>query len=253
MMQQKWFIVPRPRPKADLRLICFPYAGGNASTYTSWVNIIPDNVELVLVQPPGRATRIFEQAYTSMDSLIQSLIKVIPSKLDKPYILFGHSLGSRVAFELMNKLKQQEYPLPQHFIASGSRGPQCTSDKKELYKLPDEDFIFELQKLNGTPKALLENKDLMDLLLPLIRADFELSDKYLYSDNTRFNCSVSVLGGEYDVDITDLHLKSWGDFFTKKITQHIIKGDHFYIDTNRETVLRIVNKIIHNIPISVEA
>jgi medium-chain acyl-[acyl-carrier-protein] hydrolase len=123
-MKSKWFVIPKPNTNADLKLICFPYAGGGASTYIPWIKDLPYNVELIIIQSPGRGTRINESPYVNIHSLISNLIKAIPDILDKPYILFGHSLGSRIAFELMRHLKILNYAPPQHFIASGSGGPQ---------------------------------------------------------------------------------------------------------------------------------
>lgn len=246
IIKNKWFVIPRPNANADLRIICFPYAGGGVSTFQSWVKSIPMNVELVIIQAPGRGERFGEQAYSSMNLLLDDLIRVIPNILNKPYILFGHSLGSRVAFELMNRLKELNYSLPKHFIASGSRGPQHRSLKKPIYNLPNEEFINELKMLNGTPQAVLENKELMELFLPLLAADFKIADTYCYLGNIRFNCQISVFGGEDDVDISLLKLNSWGDLFTTDANVELFPGNHFFIDSHNDLVLKKINTIIQD-------
>lgn len=131
-----WFVIPKPNPKSTLTLICFPYAGGSAQVFMQWVASLPSNVELVIIQAPGRGARICESPYSNMNCLIKELIKFGPLLLDKPYILFGHILGSRIAFEIMRKIKKLGSPLPKHFIASGSRGPNFQSIKKSVYNLP---------------------------------------------------------------------------------------------------------------------
>jgi surfactin synthase thioesterase subunit len=244
MLDNKWFVIPKPNPNADLRLICFPYAGGSATIYMSWVKFLPKNVELVIVQPPGRGTRMFEQAFSTMASLTTELLKVFPNYIDKPYIFFGHSLGSRVAFELTKQLQILSLPLPQYFIASGSRGPHIASTKKSIHHLPDDEFIAELKRLNGTPQAVIENKELMELFLPLLRADFEIADNYCFTGNVSFNCPIFVLSGEEDIDITQFHLESWGDFFNSTAEVHMISGNHFFIDSHKVLVLEKVNDII---------
>jgi surfactin synthase thioesterase subunit len=182
-----------------------------------------------------------------MDDVINELLAVIPAHINKPYILFGHSLGSRIAFELMRKIQELKLPLPIHFIASGSRGPHDESSKKNIYNLPDPEFIAELEKLNGTPKAVLENKELMDLFLPLLRADFELADTYCYNGDLVFDCPISVLGGKDDVDISFEQLSSWQNFFKNQANVHMLPGDHFFIDSHKSICLEKINAIINNI------
>jgi medium-chain acyl-[acyl-carrier-protein] hydrolase len=243
-MKKKWFVIPKPNINADLKLICFPYAGGSASTFLSWTKALPDNVELIIIQAPGRGARIGEPAYSNMQALMSDLIKIIPSVLNKPYIFFGHSLGSRIAFELMNQLKVLNHVLPLHFIASASRGPQHKCSKEPIYNLSRDEFIKALKRLNGTPRMVLENKELMDLFLPLLKADFEIADRYYYQGQARFNCSISVFGGEDDFDISRSMLNSWGDHFSTDADVHLLPGDHFFIDSHSKLVQQKVNDII---------
>lgn len=246
MTNTNWFLSPQPKQDPELRILCFPYAGGSASTYMSWSKCLPENVELIAVQPPGRATRMFEPSFSNMDALIDELLKTITKMIARPYILFGHSLGSRVAFELMARCKKIGYRLPLHFIASGSRGPHIPTRKKTIYQLPDKEFIAALEELNGTPKEVLENDDLMSLCLPLLRADFELADTYTYSSDTVFDCPITVLGGQEDIEITNADLQSWGNFFSRSADVHILPGDHFFIESNKQFVIQRVNMIIQS-------
>ncbi|WP_281558771.1 alpha/beta fold hydrolase [Thalassomonas sp. RHCl1] len=240
----KWLVNPSPRPNADLRLICFPYAGGNAATFTPWIKQLNTNIELIAIQAPGRASRLFETPYNKMDDLVDELMTLIPPLLNTPTIFYGHSLGSRVAFELMTRLKAQGLPLPVHFIASGSRGPQAKAKENTTYHLPDDAFMAELENLNGTPKAVLENKELMELFLPLLRADFEIAETYQYTSNITFDCPLTVLGGKQDSKITQEHLQGWQDFFALPADIQILPGDHFFIDSHPDLVTEQVNHII---------
>jgi surfactin synthase thioesterase subunit len=244
MSTSSCLVIPKPQPNATLKLICFPYAGGGISTYTSWAQYLPSNVELCIVQLPGRGQRMFETAHTKMNHIINELIPVISQYINTPYILFGHSLGSRIAFELVLKLHALQLPLPAHFIASGSRSPDDELNKKNIYNLPENEFIGELEKLNGTPKAVLENEELMTLFLPLLRADFELVDTYLYNGNVKLNCPISVLGGADDIAITNEQLLNWQQFFTTPATIHMIPGNHFFIDSQTQLCVDKVNNII---------
>ena len=120
MNNSKWFVKPRPVQNPKLRLFCFPYAGGNAATFIPWKNYLPSWFELVAVHPPGRSNRMFEAPYHDMDALVADLLSHFRQLVDTPFIFFGHSLGSRVAYELAKRCQMAGLPLPQHFIASGS-------------------------------------------------------------------------------------------------------------------------------------
>jgi len=240
------FCDSRLRSGAKIRMICFPYAGGNSSTYMPWVNELPESVDLLAVELPGRSHRFGEPAYRNMEDLIEDLFEAFQILTNKPYILMGHSLGSRVAFELMYRFKQQDLRMPEHFIASGSPAPHIKEKRKELYKLPSDEFKEELRKLNGTPEEVLENVELMKLAEPFIRADFELSETYTYCGNERFNCPISVFHGDKDTEISLSDAQAWEAHFVHSATMHIFPGDHFFIDKNRTNVLKKVNAIIED-------
>lgn len=244
MSRSDWLFIPKPLALPSLRIICFPYAGGNALTYKSWVELLPNNVELVAIQPPGRCNRIFEPAFSDMNALVNGLLPAIKNIIDLPYILFGHSLGSKVAFELLSQLNNLDAPLPMHFIASGSRGPHIPACGTGIYNLPEKEFIKELIKLNGTQKEIHENEELIKLLLPVLRADLKLSHTYCSSSVNSFNCPISVLGGTEDTGVTPADLQSWESNFTSSATIHMIPGDHFFLDSQRHLVLRKINMII---------
>ncbi|MBO1255102.1 thioesterase [Alteromonas sp. 5E99-2] len=247
MLNNSCLVIPKPQPNAQLKLICFPYAGGSISTYTSWAQYLPENVELCIVQLPGRGQRMFEKPHTNMQAVINELISVLPQYIKSPYIVFGHSLGSRIAFELMLTLHNLNLPLPEYFIASGSRSPDSSLNKKNIFHLPNDEFIHELEKLNGTPKAVLENKELMDLFMPLLRADFELVDTYCYLGTAKLNCQITILGGIDDTDISKEQLANWQQFFIPTVNIHMIPGNHFFIDNQKEHCLEKVNDIIHHV------
>jgi surfactin synthase thioesterase subunit len=238
----KWFVIPKPNPKAKLRIFCFPYAGGNVASFYPWVDRLNSDAELVLVHLPGRTSRIFEESYSSMDDLINELIKIMPCLLDKPYVLFGHSLGSRVAFELVNRFTELNIKLPVHFIASGSGAPSEKCKDKVTYNLSDEEFIGELDRLGGTPKELLANKELLEICLPSLRGDFQIAETYQFKDKVVFNIPLSILGGSDDLEYDKLIL--WEQFFQAPASISIIPGGHFFIDSNAGITLDEVNKIL---------
>jgi medium-chain acyl-[acyl-carrier-protein] hydrolase len=241
-----WFIVPRPIPAARLRLFCLPYAGGGAATYSNWHARLPSWVEVIAVQPPGRGQRIAERPYSSMDELVDNLITNILPLLDRPYVLFGHSLGSRVAYELMRRLDAMQLPLPERFVASGSRAPHICRSEKIVHDLPHDEFVQELRDLNGTPEAILENAELMELLVPLLRADFGISEKYRAIAAKRFGCRAHVLGGQDDSDVSAADLASWQDYFVDPISLQMYEGDHFFLEKQAGQVLHDLNLVLRD-------
>ncbi len=246
-MASPWFVTPNPLRTPKLRLICFPYAGGNSSTYTPWANKLTDGVELVAVQPPGRAARLFEQAFDTMDSLIEPLLNEIADYTREPYVMYGHSLGSRVCFELIRQLSVNNMSLPQHFIASGSKAPHSQRDRKVTYNLPHDEFVEELRRMNGTPEEVLQNKELLEMLLPLLRADFAIAEVYQAEALMKYDCPVSVFGGKADKDVPIEKLKDWQAHFNPLIDIQTFPGGHFFIESDRDLVIEKVNITLESI------
>ena len=240
----RWFVVPKSNPEAVIRLFCFPYAGGNASTYTPWSDVLPASTELVIVQPPGRANRIEEQGYTSMQALVLALCDVVLPLLDKPYAVFGHSLGSRVGYEFVHEAKRRAWPLPEYFIASGSSAPHVCREHKKISHLADKEFIEGLKRFGGPTELLLNNNHLLSLFLPLLRADFSIADSYFRGIGQALSCPVSVFGGLKDDDARVDELPTWQSHFEKPIVIEIFEGDHFYIESQWQAVAEQVSKTL---------
>ena len=169
----------RSRPPRA-RLLCCPYAGGSAGIFRTWATYLPLDVELWALQYPGREERLLESAFTRVADLVATAAQSIGGLLEQvPYVIFGHSLGALVAFELIRELRRGGQPLPKSLFVSGARNPRFNAFKGNPRHLwPDPEFIGELRRIGGTPPDLLENEELMDLMLPTLRADFALVDTY---------------------------------------------------------------------------
>jgi surfactin synthase thioesterase subunit len=201
--------------------------------------MLNSEVELVAIQPPGRSNRINEAAYFDMHQLIDSLIENIVPLLNVPFIFFGHSLGSRVAYELATRLKERQLPMPIQLFASGSGAPHIVRRKRQLHGLTDIEFIDELQKLNGTPEQILKNQELMQLFLPLLRADFQIADTYV-SEKIVLNCPITILAGTEDLSIEPSQLEGWKELTSYACEVQYIPGDHFFIEKNKQLVFHIL-------------
>lgn len=242
-MNNKLFFTPKHVPHAKLRLFLFPYAGGSISTYIPWSNHFNDEIELVIVQPPGRGSRLDEVPFDEMVLLVDEIMKSSAFICEKPFIFFGHSLGSRVAFETCVQLNARKLRLPCHLIASGSKAPHVESSRKNIHSLPEDQFIDALKRLNGTPTEVLDNHELISLLTPLLRADFKIAECYL-AKAQKLLAPITVLGGEEDVDVTYDHLMSWKELTDKSFSLTMLPGNHFFINTHRNLVTREVNKVV---------
>src|SRR6266480_2306887 len=176
-----WFQHWQRKPQARIRLFCFPYAGGGASLFRTWSEHLPEDIEVCPVQLPGREDRLLERPFSDLPSLVDALAPALLPYLDMPYAFFGHSMGSLISFELARYLRQMEYShMPVHLFVSGHSAPQIPDPNPPSYHLPEPEFIEELRHLRGTSEELLQNAEFLQLLIPLLRADFALCETYKY-------------------------------------------------------------------------
>lgn len=224
-----WIRLPRPAPDAQLRLFCFPYAGGSASVYGKWPRIVSPFVEVCLVEPPGRGDRLREAPLTNMSSLIERLMDAFSTWLDKPFAFFGHSIGGVISFELAHALRAEGKPTPMHLFLSACRPPGSNEQQEFRHSLPDSEFIEELRRLGGTPPEVLENAELLNLVLPTLRADFELIEKHNSIRADPLECGITALGGLDDEEVTPEDLSRWAEATTGAFSVDMYPGDHFFI------------------------
>ena len=240
-----WLASCKPKPRARLRLFCFPYAGGGASIYQTWAEKLPDTVEVCPVQLPGRETRIRERAFTDVTLLVEVLAPAILPLLDKPYAFFGHSMGGLISFELARYLRRHQGPLPIHLFISGRGAPQITSSETAKSVLPEDEFIEELIRLNGTPPEVLDNPELMMMMIPLLRADFLLCESYTYKNEPPLDCPISVFGGLQDGETGPEKLEGWREQTTRGFVRRMLPGDHFFLHSHRADLLRLLAQELH--------
>lgn len=243
MSTTDWFIRPQPKLAPAARLICLPYAGGSAATYIPWSRLLPREVELIALQPPGRGSRMAQTPHSQMQPLISELMSVFPKVTDRPYVIFGHSLGSRVGFELVLQCQMKGLPLPARFIASGSRAPHLFKRELPIYDLPDAEFVEALRDLDGTPEEVLNNSELIQWLLPVLRADFRIADTHC-APRTALNCPLTVFGGTEDETVSVAEIEAWREVAANECDIHWVEGGHFFVERNREWVLEQVNAIL---------
>ena len=233
----------RPNPGASLRLFCFPYAGGSAQVYREWGGLLP-TVEVCPVQIPGRGARMFEGCHKSLPLLVETLARDLLPHFDRPFAFFGHSMGALVGFELARLLRREHGLSPSHLFVSGRRAPQLPAEERRLHALPEPEFMEELRLLNGTPREALEHPELMALMAPILRADFQVCETYEYAPARPLDCSVTAFGGLQD-RVTREQLQGWAEQTGGRFLLRMFPGDHFFINESRPLLLQTLVRGLH--------
>lgn len=235
-----WFGKSRADARARLRLFCFPYAGGSALIFRGWQEVLPPSVEVVPVQLPGRGARLREAPFTDLNALVGALLPVLGSRLDKPFAFFGHSMGAAIAFEAARRLRLERGAEPQHLFVSARRAPHLPDAERPLHDLPEQEFIEELRRLNGTPPEVFEHPELMQMMLPLLRADFSISETYVFEQRPSLSCPVKAFGGLRDPHVEQAGLEAWREHTAGAFNLCMFDGDHFFINAATQQLLRLI-------------
>ena len=237
-----WIIHPKPNPKKYLRLFCFPYAGAGSSIFRTWSAQLPADIEVCSVQLPGRESRLKEPLFTDLVPLIHALTPALLPHLDLPFVFFGHSLGALISFEVARQLRRLKHSVPLHLFISGRKAPQLPALERPIHQLPDAEFVEELHRYNGTPSDVLQNVELMNLFLPILRADIAINEMYVYHPETPLDCSISVYGGLQDGKVNRDSLAAWRDHTSGSFTLRMFPGDHFFLRSQQEALLQAISK-----------
>lgn len=242
-----WIQCLRPNPQARLRLFCFPYAGGGAWNFRAWADNLPHPLEVCAITLPGRGHRFQEQAFTQMSPLVQAIASAMGSYLDQPFAFFGHSMGGLVSFELARFLRRGTQHHPVHLFVSGRRAPQLPATDQPIHALPDPEFLQALRRLNGTPKAVLENAELMRLMLPTLRADFTIFETYTYTPEPPLRLPISTFGGLQDAEVSIEALEAWREQTSNKFSLQMLPGDHFFLHTSQVPLVQLISQELHQL------
>ena len=234
------WIIRSAKPSARMRLFCFPYAGGGAGVYRPWRDAVPDAVEVCAIAPPGREGSFGIPAITDMATLVSGVVHAMDGLLDLPFALFGHSLGSLVAYETALALAHQGRGEPLLLIVSGRGAPHIPSTRPPVYQLPDNVLVNEIARLGGTAAEILEHPEIVELFLPTLRADFQLSDTYRAPESGQLSSPVLALGSHGDDYFTEDALHAWGSVTRGSFSTRMFPGGHFYLNTERDALLDLV-------------
>ncbi|MCX4851555.1 thioesterase II family protein [Streptomyces sp. NBC_00893] len=245
---EKWIKRFHPSLAGGIRLICLPHAGGSASGYFKLSAALAPSVEVWSVQYPGRHERRREQPLDDVRALARGVAQALRGRLTEPYALFGHSMGALVAYELA-LLLEGEGNGPATLIASGRRGPSTVRDER-VHLSSDAEVAQELRGLSGTDPAFLQDPELFDMILPILRADYRAIETYTSTPGSAVKCPVSVLVGDSDPKTTIEEARAWSLHTTGEFDLRILPGGHFLMDECLSGVVNTISDI--TLPICVE-
>ncbi|MGW4642240.1 thioesterase II family protein [Sphaerisporangium sp. NPDC004334] len=228
MTSQRWISWRHQNPAAGARLYCLPYAGGGTRMFDSWAGALGPGVEVCPILLPGREDRIAEDPVARLDELVPMLIDGLAPTMTKPFALYGHSMGGLVAYELALRLCEKGNDVPVRVYLSGC-GPAAIPEGRRHHLLPDEEFIEELRKMNGTPPEFFEDRDLVDLLLPTIRADFQLSETSAAAEGSVLPVPITAFAGAQDPSAPPDDVRRWSAHSGAGFDFHVFPGDHFFV------------------------
>jgi surfactin synthase thioesterase subunit len=244
---RQWLAGQDLNPEAELRLLCLPYAGGGAAVFHRWRDLVPRGVQVCGVELPGRGHRMSELPYQRLTPLVRALAGALDPVLDRPFALFGHSMGGLIAFELARALRAAGKLQPVHLFVSAVATPGQPSSLPALRAAPDADVKKELRALNGTPRELLDDDELMALMLPVLRADFSVLETYEYRDEPPLPVPLTVFGGAADRVVPPSVLSGWRYQSSKGSRLQLFPGDHFFVHAATAEVVGAVTTALRSI------
>jgi len=240
--QSKWVAHdPRRNNHYKIRLLCFPFAGGGVAPYFAWINHIRPEIEFLRIQLPGREARLGEAPFTELKPLVKELAIRLKPWMIPPFAFYGHSMGALIAFELIRTLRKAKEPLPIHLFVSSYRAPHLEDPDPVSPNIPETQFVERLQQYEGIPEALVTNSELMEIFMPILRADFNVLNSYEYTEAAPISCPITAFGGSSDPKISWNEILAWQLHTNNRFHSHLFKGGHFFINGVQSEMITFIN------------
>jgi surfactin synthase thioesterase subunit len=220
-----------------LPIFCLPYAGGGSAMFYQWQRRMSADFQVLPVRLPGREARILEPSYHSVPELVSALAPAIIPFLHFPYALFGHSMGGLLAFELVRELRRRGFKEPVRLFISAAPAPQNPLPDGPTGHLSDSAFIIEVKRrYGGIPAQVLENPELLNLILPCLRADFQMIESYQYHEAPPLSCPIACYGGSTDSRTNAGQLEGWRCHTRSEFCMRFFPGDHFFFQDHPDVL-----------------
>ena len=230
-------------PNNKLRLFCLPYAGGGAITYRNWQKAVREGIEVCPVRLPGREMRIKDKPIEERGTMVRSILGALTPVLAQPYVLFGHSMGGLLAYLVACEIRDRRLPLPKHLFVSARCAPQIVRSvlSKPVSSLSDAEFLQEVAAtVNSSLMDFLAEPELLALVLPALRGDFQLLEGYSYVPREPLPFPITALGGNSDPSVSEADLKPWAECTTAAFSLEMLEGDHFFVN-NPGPAIKVIN------------
>jgi medium-chain acyl-[acyl-carrier-protein] hydrolase len=224
------------------RLFCLPFAGGGTSAFYRWPSLISPDIEVARVCLPGRETRLREPLFNRLAPLVDTLVEELVHWIDGPFALFGHSMGALLVFELARGLRRRYGLLPFQLFVSGYRASQLPPAHLPFSHLPDPEFIDSVRRYGGLPDLVAQNEELLEIFLPILRADFAMTETYVYREEPPLECPITAFGGLSDPKISREEILAWNIHTSAQFSTHFFPGGHFFLHDSESLVLDRVNR-----------
>lgn len=242
-MTNPWIRLQQKNPAAKMNLICFPFAGGFAEYYLPWRSHMPNELQLCPMQLPGRSYRFQESMYTNIQQLLAVMLPVIEAIIfDKPYIIFGHSMGGYIIYELCKTLQQLQLPLPKLLVVSSIPAPKFWMARKFLSELSEKEFSDFFFDLGGFHPELLKHEKFIQMQMLLLRNDILLCESCRYEKSANFPFPILALGGKEDEYVNSASITDWACESTADFQLEIFPGRHFYLNDYYVHVLNLIHQ-----------
>ncbi len=232
-----------------VKLFCLPYAGGSAAIYGKWKKYLDKSIDLVPVELAGRGRRMSESFYDSMSQAVDDTYNIInPLIKQGDYAFFGHSMGTIIAFELCRKILDKGGRQPLHLFVSGRYPPDLKTESEFLSRLPDNEFLQKIFKLGGTSAEIIENKELREIFVPILKADYRIIEEYRYiNSNKKFDYGITAFTGKDDLEVSFSDIKEWGKHTTAQSLFYEFEGNHFFINGKITEITEIINSTLKSV------
>ncbi|WP_167454732.1 thioesterase II family protein [Micromonospora arborensis] len=239
-LNSAWTRTYEGRADAAVRLFCFPYAGASASVFRTWHTALPEEIEPVAIQLPGRDDRFDEPAYEHMTPLVADLADVLSPLLDKPYACYGFSMGARVALALLHELRHRGLPAPKRLFVASSAAPALRRLVRG-WDEPEEGLVAYLRELGGTPPELFDNPGLLALFLPSLRADLSVVGTCPIAETTPLDVPIRAFAGDADVEAPPARMRDWARETNAEFELTTLAGSHFFPEAETLRMMRIIS------------
>jgi pyochelin biosynthetic protein PchC len=229
-----------------VRLVCFPHAGGGASAYANWAHPLRARADVLVVQYPGREERFGEPIMADLAELAELAYQALIPELDRDVVLFGHSMGSAVAYEVARRVEAEHPGRLARLVVSGRPAPhRLPPGRKHL--LPEEEFVAHLRALGGTDDAMLDSADFRAVFLPLIRGDYRMIESYRPAAGASLSAPVSAFHGSADPQVDPAGMRAWAELTGGDFRSTEFPGGHFYLMTEKEAVQAAIAKLLDSV------